>query len=266
VKIDDKSWNWNTFEEISKQLIQQAGKGGKKHLYALASYPAESTLGAMVVDNYAEFVDRTAKKAKFDSPEFVKLMQHIKKMYDDKVMTAELAEMNNQLFSDVSLMSPKDFIDGLYSYFENPVLLQKPHMGQSEGTRIFPLSQFAIRANSPVKDEAWKFISFLLSDEVQSLQEREGFSLLASVNDKKLNEMQEQVKSGTYKFGKKAKVSDEAFTQFKQFVHGSFQYVDVDVKVLSIIYEESETFFSGQKSADEAAKLIQNRVTTYLNE
>ncbi len=268
VKIDDKSWNWNTFEEISKQLIQQAEKGGKKHFYALADYPADSFLRGMVMDNYGEFVDRTAKKAKFNSPEFVELMQNIKKMFDEKVMTEQLGKMDNQLFSHASLMSPIDFIDGLYSYFENPVLLQKPYTEQSEGTQIFPLSEIAIRANSPVKDEAWKFISFLLSDEAQSLQEREGFSLLASVDDKKLNEIQEQVKSGTYKSrdGKKAKVSDEQFTQFKHLVHSAYRYVDADVKVLSIISEESEFFFSGQKSAEEVAKLIQNKVTIYLNE
>ncbi|MDR0267191.1 ABC transporter substrate-binding protein [Paenibacillus sp.] len=267
VKIDDKSWNWSSFEEISKQLIQQAGKGGKKQLFAVANYPPDMILTEMLVENYAQFVDRAAKKAKFDSPEFVELMQQIKKMYDEKVMTAEQGEMGNQLFSSTSLMSPNDLIR-LYSNFENPVLLQKPHTGQSEGTRIFPLSEFAIRANSPVKDEAWKVISFLLSDEAQSLQDREGFSLLKSVNDKKTGELQEKVKSGTYNIpdGKKVKVSDEAFTTFKQFVQSADRYVDVDGKVLPIVSGESVTFFNGQKSAEDVAKLIQNRVTTYLNE
>ncbi|GIO34416.1 MULTISPECIES: ABC transporter substrate-binding protein [Paenibacillus] len=268
VKIDDKSWSWNTFEEISKQLIQQARKSGSKQLYALANYPPDMLLEEMVVENYAQFVDGETKKGKFDSPEFVELMQQIQNMYEEKVMTADQAEMGHQLFSPASLLSPGDLIDVLYSSFENPVLLQKPHTGQSEGTRIFPLNEFAIRANSPVKDEAWKFISFLLSDEAQSLQDREGFSLLASVNDKKINELQEKAKSGTYKLpdGKKAKISDDAFTQFKQFVHSAYRYVNVDGRVVPIIGEESATFFNGQKSAEEVAKLIQNRVTTYLNE
>ncbi|MBE9914890.1 carbohydrate ABC transporter substrate-binding protein [Paenibacillus donghaensis] len=268
VKIDDKSWNWNTFKEISKQLIQQAGKGGNKQLFAMANTPPELYIQEMVAENYEQFVDRAAKKAKFDSPEFVELMQQIKKMYDEKVMTAEEAKMDNQLFSSASLMSPKDFIDSLYSSFENPVLLQKPHTGQSEGTRIFTLSEFAILANSPVKDEAWKVISFLLSDEAQSLQEREGFSLLKSVNDKKIDELQEKVKSGTYKLpdGKMAKVSDETFTKYKQFVHSADRYEEWDGTVISIVDEEAATFFHGQKSAEEVAKLIQNRVTTYINE
>lgn len=44
VKIDDKKWNWKEFGELSKEIIQQAGKDGKNKLYALTDYPAEMTL------------------------------------------------------------------------------------------------------------------------------------------------------------------------------------------------------------------------------
>ena len=37
-------------------------------------------------------------------------------------------------------------------------------------------------------------------------------------------------------------------------------------EVENIIKEEASAFFSGQKTAEEVAELIQNRVTTYLNE
>ncbi|MFU1794522.1 extracellular solute-binding protein [Paenibacillus azoreducens] len=268
VKIDDKTWNWKTFDEISRQLIQQANKGGKKQLYALANNPPEVTLQEMVVDSYSGFVNREAKKVQFDSPAFIELLQQVKKMYDAKVITSDEAKMGNQLFYSSVIMSPADLIDGPYSAFENPVLLQKPHSGQSGGIRIIPTSQFGIQAKSPVKEEAWKFISFMLSDEAQSLNEREGFSLLTSVNNKKLDELQEKVKSGSYKLptGKEAKVPDEAFTKFKQIVQDADQYAGLDGKVISIVGEEAASFFGGQKSAEEVAKLIQNRTTTFINE
>lgn len=134
--------------------------------------------------------------------------------------------------------------------------------------RIIPSSSLAIQANTPVKEEAYKFMTFLLSEEAQSLQDREGFSLLQSVNDKNLNEIQEKMKSGAYKLptGKAAKVSDEEFTKFKEIIHTVDQYAELNTKVLSIIGEESLSFFSGQKSAEAVAKLIQNRVTIVLNE
>src|SRR5690606_39212866 len=133
---------------------------------------------------YAEFVDTAAKKAMFDTPLFVDAMQQIKDMYDNQVMTSEAADLGKQMFYSTVLRSPADFINDLHLYFSNPKLLQKPE--QNGGTRIVLSSQFAIQAKSPVKEEAWKFISFMLSEEGQSIQERQGFSLLKSVNKKQL--------------------------------------------------------------------------------
>jgi multiple sugar transport system substrate-binding protein len=115
---------------------------------------------------------------------------------------------------------------------------------------------------------AWKFIAYLLSEEGQSLQERQGFSLLKSVNEKQLNDIQKQVKSGTYKLpdGKAPVVSDGEFTQFRQLISTVDNFAVVDGSVISIIGDESRAFFSGQKSAEEVAKLIQNKATTFLNE
>lgn len=260
--IDDKQWTWKEFEEISKKL----GENGADRRYALANNPPDVLLQEMIVDRYAEFVDHTAKKASFDSPQFVDALQQIKNMYDRKVMTSEPADEGKQMFYSTVLRSPADFMHGLHDFFSNPKPLQKPE--QKGGTRIVTASQFAIQAKSPVKEEAWKFIAFMLSEDGQSLQEREGFSLLKSVNEKQLNDIQEQVKSGTYKLsdGKAARVPDEEFAKFKQFIDTADNYADADGKVISIVGEEAIAYFSQQKTAEEVAKLIQNRVTTYLNE
>jgi multiple sugar transport system substrate-binding protein len=44
------------------------------------------------------------------------------------------------------------------------------------------------------------------------------------------------------------------------------RYDGADREILKIILDEAEAFFKGQKTADEVAGLIQNRVSTYLNE
>jgi multiple sugar transport system substrate-binding protein len=246
--VDDKNWTWKEFEEFSKKLMQKVGESSKERRYALANDPPEVLLQEMIVDNYTKFVDHAAKKAKFDSPLFVEMMQQIKKMYDDKVMTSEPADIGKQLFYSTVLRSPADLINGPHLFFSNPKLLQKP--GQTGGTRIIPASQFAIQAKSSVKEEAWKFIAFLLSDDGQSLQERQGFSLLKSVNEKQLNDIQEQVKSGTYKLpdGKAPKVLDEEFTQFKQLIRTADNFAVLDGSVISIIGDECPDHSLANKS------------------
>ncbi|WP_028595271.1 ABC transporter substrate-binding protein [Paenibacillus assamensis] len=264
--VDDKSWSWQQFGNISKNLIEQTGKGDKR--YAIANQPPDYTLQEFVVDSYKDLVDSTNQKANFDSALFVDMLQQVKRMYDDGIMTSEPAEHGKQLFHSMRIVSPEEFI-GSYMLYNNPKLLHKPHAeGQSGGPRIFTADELGIKSSSKVKDEAWTFISFLLSEEVQSLQERHGFSLLTSLNDKKLNEIQDQMKNGTYKFpeGKPVNVPIEAFAQFKQFTQEANNYAAWDAKVTNIVYEETVAFFAGQKSAEDVAKLIQNRVTTLLNE
>ncbi|MCR8630235.1 ABC transporter substrate-binding protein [Paenibacillus radicis (ex Xue et al. 2023)] len=260
--VDDKKWTWKEFEETSKKL----GKSGTERRYALANDPPEVLLQEMIVDKYSEFVDHTAKKAKFDAPLFIEAMKQIKKMYDDKVMTSEPADIGKQMFCSTVLQSPADLVNGLHQLFSNPKLLQKPE--QTGGARIITTSRFAIQAKSSVKEEAWKVIAFLLSEEGQSLQERQGFSMLKSVNETQLNDIQKQVNSGTYKLpdGRAPKVSDEEFTQFKQFIRTANNFTKVDGSVISIVGDESRSFFSEQKSPEEVAKLIQNKATTFLNE
>ncbi|UQZ81122.1 Bacterial extracellular solute-binding protein [Paenibacillus konkukensis] len=268
VKIDDAGWSWNEFEDTARKLVQKTGSG-KDRRYALADDPPEVILQEWVADSYGEFIDRASRKASFDSPAFTALLRQIKQLYDEKMMTSEPIDNGKQLFYSARFMSPEDIINEPYRVFTNPRLLQKPHPeGSSGGIRIIPFSELAIQANSPVKEEAWEVIAFLLSEEAQSLPDREGFALLKSVNEKRLGEMQKQVRNGSYKLstGQTVKVPDDYFARFKQFLNTADRYSEMDVKVLSIIYEESEAFFAGQKSAEAVAKLIQNRTTTYLNE
>ncbi|MBU5350101.1 ABC transporter substrate-binding protein [Paenibacillus lautus] len=271
VAFDDKTWDWKEFEKVSKEVILKAKESGADEMYALASYPPEYLFQEMLFENYAAFVEPSAKKASFDSPEFVDLLQQAMKMNEEKIITSDEAKPGNQLFSSTPIVSPLQFIEGPYTLFDHPKIMLLPRAGETtgqKGARVFTSSVFAIHAKSPAQEEAWKFISFLLSEEAQLLQEREGFSMLKSVNEKLIDDLQEEVGSGDYKLpnGQPAKVSDEQFNVFKQIVHSVDQYVDLDSKVISIAGEESMAYFSGQKTAEEVAKLIQNRVTTYLNE
>ncbi|MNW18556.1 hypothetical protein D3C71_2181650 [compost metagenome] len=43
-------------------------------------------------------------------------------------------------------------------------------------------------------------------------------------------------------------------------------YAESDLKITNIVAEETAPFFQGQKTAEEVAKVIQNKVNTYLQE
>ncbi|WP_052350694.1 ABC transporter substrate-binding protein [Paenibacillus gorillae] len=262
--INEQTWTWQNFANVVKPLIQ-----GKDGLHAMSDYTPDMLMQEMTVDNYSLYVDKAAKKAKFDSPEFVALMKQVKSMFDDGLMTTESAENDKQLFYSVVLRDPVDVINETHSVFDNPRFMQKPHSTEQSGAmRIITTSRFAVRANTPSQEEAGKLLSFMLSEEGQSMPERGGFSLLKSVNKQKLEEIKEKVKTGSYQLpdGQTVRAEDEEFDRFIQLLDHADQDSTLDGKVIAIVGEESLAYFSGQKSPEEAAKLIQNRATTYLNE
>lgn len=265
VEVDEDDWTWEQLEDISWRYMQKEGtKNGRS---ALANYAPEEFLRLVVKNNSADYIDQDSLKVHFDSPEFIDQMNQVKRMYDEKIITANEAKPSTQVFINYYLYRPLDFFEFGFRFYENPRLLPTPHSSsEAGGTSFLVPSQFGIQANSPVKDEAWKFIAFLMSEEAQSLEERDGFSLLKSVNDKLLDSTKDLVMSDKFKAENTGEIEERHFNQLKQLLASANRLATVDNRLLSIIEEESKSFFSGQKSVEEVAKLIQNRTTTYLNE
>ena len=62
-------------------------------------------------------------------------------------------------------------------------------------------------------------------------------------------------------------VDDEKLGQYERDVNAAIHPVHYQTdKVIEIIAAESQSYFGGQKTAEVVAKLIQNKVNTYLNE
>lgn len=266
VQVDDQNWTWQQFEQEAKQIMKSMGKGESQ--YALAITP-EFLLLDILSDRSAEFIDRSNQKANFDSPGFINLMEQIKSMYDHQFATSKEADAGKGMFSTITLMSHADIIEWPHTIYKNPMLLNKPHVpGQTSGVSFYAPYQLAISSKSQVSEEAWKLISFLASEQAQSMPERRGFSVLASVNEQKFNDIQKKVDSGEYKLesGQAVKVTEEYFIKAKQQLAAANGYSLKDDKLYSIVEEEAKSYFAGQKSAEEVAKLIHNRVNTYLNE
>ncbi|MDK8180033.1 extracellular solute-binding protein [Paenibacillus sp. UMB4589-SE434] len=259
VKVDEKNWTWTQFEEVARKFKASS----RKDQFALTSYAPERFLQILVKNNLTDFIDADNRQAKFDTPLFIQSLKQIQKMYDEKILSASAGKPNNQLFYHTYLYSPLDVAQVAFNFYANPKLLPTPHTKEDvPGTTFLIPNQLGISANSPVKDEAWKFIAFLMSKEAQSMNDGEGFSLLASVNEQMLQDIKKRVKDGEIT----TKMTDRHYDELKQLIQSASSLAQADDKLLSMIEEESKSYFSGQKSAEEVAKLIQNRTTTYLNE
>ena len=58
----------------------------------------------------------------------------------------------------------------------------------------------------------------------------------------------------------------EMICEFRKLIDGAEGEWELNSSLGDIIKEEALAYFKGDKSAEDAAKIIQNRATTYVNE
>ncbi|MCR8844455.1 ABC transporter substrate-binding protein [Paenibacillus sp. SC116] len=273
VKIDDSHWTWKQFTEKAKEI---ANKAGGNH-FALGGMAPEHMIGNLVTDQYATFVDLESRKANFDSAVFIELLKEVKFMFDEKMIREDY---EGGIFYNAVINSPEYYIREVRSseYFSDPYkkkskLYSKPNAsGQQEGGFFRTYRTIGINERSAVKGEAWDFIKFMLSDEMQDHAGSSGISL-HKASYKKV--AQDVLKKGTVMSdqpvgplkGKEFKVTQKDIDDLEKFITRLKYPVQFKPsKIEEILLEESKAYFTGQKSPEAVAKLIQNRVTTVLNE
>jgi multiple sugar transport system substrate-binding protein len=262
IKFDDQNWNWSQFAEVAKELVK---KGDRQS--ALFS-SREDFLNEMVKDNYSLFVDQVNRKANFQSETFIKLMNQVKTMFDDKVVTYEPTKV---YFVPTQINSPADYILTLRENFDKPKLYTKPNVdGQKAGDYFRAYQTIGINEKSAVKEEAWDFLKFLLTENLHP-SANAAFPLNKAQYERQVKQL---IKDGSVKAHEEGPLQGKTIPVTEADIVGLDKHISSAIysvafkptKIQEMISNESKAFFSGQKSAEDVAKLIQNRVTTYLNE
>ncbi|MFC4808172.1 ABC transporter substrate-binding protein [Paenibacillus sp. GCM10023250] len=281
-QIDDKNWTWDEFSDVAKQLAQKGG-----NTTVLLSSP-DYLLGEMVSENYPLYVDEANRKAKFASPAFTGLLQRIKTMFDEGI--AEQVERSAgkgsiaTYFQDMPVQSLSDYLYVMDAYEGHAKLYTKPHMPELGPGGYFQTNQtVGINASSPFKEEAWQFIAFLAAEEAVTVPADNtavnysisdisfgGFPISRIAYNKQIEQARKAGTVSTLPNGPADGVTVTAdgpqLDQLDDYLTGAVHAVGKPSRIDEIVSEESEAYFKGQKSAEDVAKLIQNKVALYLNE
>lgn len=188
VQIDDhQNWTWDRFTEISKQLKS------KGTLDTVIQVTPEGILNPLVFsnENYDQLIDMEKKEAKFDSPLFIDLLKKVKKMYDDGVLSDyELGVQKTTYFTSSPIYSASDYAMRSAMYYQNASIYDFPHSSEKEtGVTFAGYDRYAMNANSTVKMEAWDFLKFLLSYEIQTQSVSGMFPVNIAANEKEFTDV-----------------------------------------------------------------------------
>ena len=321
----DKIYHLPIFMELNtivtkKSIIGENESFTLDKLYSLAE--SNKTLFSKPVDilNTAiyDFIDYDNKTCNFDSGDFIKLLEFQKNIgnYVDK----EKGAINN--FTGSYFLTS----DNLYNSLANDelyflhlpfnrlsgYLISKMCYGDDEFTicgyptstgnasMLFTEYTFGITEQSKVKNGAWEFIEFLLSDTIQNSETLTsyGFPVTMSGIEKLINtyaeyylDINEPDSINNNEYSGEVSIIDRGVKEIlpdnhmnKEFVEYVATITDEDKRKLldffnstevksytddtitEIADEEFSAYESGAISAEETAKRIQNRVFTYINE
>ena len=249
---------------------------------------SDSLLWALIDYGCGNFIDTDSGKCRFDSEEFIKLLEFCnqfpntveerdedafrKDAYAKRAGTTPFAFVHFNSFSDIRRIE--------YQEFGDPVtFIGFPGTG-GNGSVIQPNgSKFSVFANGSNPEGGWEFVKYFLT---KSYQNKFVGSGCFAVRRSALEEQAEYAKKLVWDSeekdyvepyyiddtGKKIIIgvnTDEDNQRVYDLISGAME-TGADTNVILIVYEEAGAYFSGQKSAKEVAEIIQNRVQNYLDE
>lgn len=275
-----------TLDEVM-EIVDGLPEGTKLYDYATKS----SILMMNVMMNLEQYVNWDTGECKFNDGEFVKALEFANRFdmdYKDDtsgLSTPEKVQQNRVLMTQTSISSMQEYI--MYeAMFGEPIAFCGYPTNLDNGSFISNAGDtMAINAKSPYKEGAWQFIRQGLTKEAQegSAQGGDfGFPVMKSALEKQFEEdMTEEYYEdvdGTKKRSEKTSWGYDNFSvriyaakdyeveTIRKLIESTDRMYQYDEKMMEIITEETSAYFEGQKTAEETADIIQNRIQVYVNE
>ncbi len=227
--------------------------------------------GLISITGVNDFIDWDTRRCSFDSPEFRSLIEEIKNLnYPPRRRAVTDPDLLLERMTSGQILMKYSGYGAPYDYEhekeESGGTLKTISFPTADGepTYIFAPSQsLAIYSESPHKDGAWVFLEFLLNGEEQRWYgvNRDIFPVNADAFYKYLarpNNVRGYIDSVVSSEETQEKICD-------MVSHLALNQNNAD-EITSIINEELQAYFAGDKTVAQTAAIIQNRVQLYLDE
>lgn len=226
-------------------------------------------------DGIQLFVDREKGISSFEQQEFIDLLEFSKRYADPvtreseryRVAEGECFCSYGEIFSFKSFWYLTELCEGEPAYVGFP--------GPEGGVYSLSAKSAYINEASNHKEGALDFLKYLLSEEVQRklTTENEGFAVKQNLLEDMWKEAKKEIldENTGYEmngiFYIPRVMTDEEETIFWQMLENAvYSYSAGENDIWDIVWNEASPFFYGEKSAEETAQVIDNRVQIYLNE
>ncbi len=264
----------------------------------LLNYSSKSSMLSTCLQYSSEaFIDYNAGTCNFESQDFLDVLEFCNTFDAETEWDREGESFPKQisdgkiLLNDVSI-GEMDQMQMYSMMFNEPVtFIGYPTVDGSNGNRINGENCYAITTKSKHADGAWSFIESLLQYEpVQEFGYRNGFPIRKDMLEETFALAMKE--NGSYDENGEIMLDEngepmiwpkttwgyddweaeiyaatpEQVQAVRDLIDSAVAASNNDETVLSIISEEAQGYFEGQKSAKDVAGVIQSRVQTYISE
>jgi hypothetical protein len=277
--------------------LEAAGKAAYPDANILPGYyTANDYITVYAMYSLQDFVNYETGECYFDTPEFISMLETAKQYpieinyetftFDWLAYMASFAS-NETLIMEQGISDFRNMADYEYGNFDAPVtLLGYPDKSGGSGALIFPNDELAILKDAKNPDGAWEFVKGFMQYKGPQNTETSTYSKSFSIMQKNMDEYAAEAMEDPYYFN--YATGENVYSKHTLFLN--YNILDVpnntaeqNAKVINllnsvkriyrndqalrdIIGEDANVFFRGQATAEDTAKMIQNRAETYLAE
>ena len=263
----------------------------------MEGYQKSTVLYMALVFSESNFINWEESTCYFDSEEFKQVLEFANMFpneYDwanyDGSLSVEKLKKNEVLLENVSVYDLQE-IQVSEARFDEPVtFIGYPTADGSVGCMMYANSRYGIISNSDNKDGAWAFIESYLTDNagdryswgIPTMKDKfEEMITKATTPDYILDENGEPVldeNGNPIESGGMSSMSSDGWEYtyhtptveeaqvLRELVALAKPMGTMDTNFLNIIIEEVEPYFTGEKSLDEVAGIVQSRAQIYISE
>ena len=247
------------------------------------------------------YIDWSTGKVNFDSKEFIDTL-NFSKLFPN-VFDSMNYNWDDYETAEQRIREGKQLLNRMYLSDFNDIAMNEALFGgdlcyigfptaSGVGSYLAVNSGYGISTSCADKQAAWSFLRGFMTEKALENGGYWGFPANRSVLEKKLQEAMtveyEKDEHGNYRLdekGEKIPVSrggvwNEATQDVTEFyavtpaqadkvmelINTTTKLYSQNEAVLRIIFEQTDAFFAGQKSAEEVAKLVQGKLSIYVNE
>ena len=260
-------WTFDEFKQVIDSMPDKRPFGLNLTRYNFLEY-------ALFLNN-SELISWPAGKCYFESDYFVDILKfalmlpsNSEELWEDQceyIFNGEqilLYEEFNSIFS----------VNRIYSLFQDDITFKGFPAFEGSGNVVATYLSLGISSASNHQNEAWDFVRGFITESYQNTAPKRYAMLpiMASSLDKLMEAHRNEIMfwNGKLMIGdfllQTYKDPDYDITKAYGLIQSADRLMHNDIALLDIVMEEVEAFFASDKSAEEVAKIIQNRAQTYV--